>query len=92
MNDNGYLTGQWENTSGVIEGFVYDIATKKFTDLVAPGSTFTQVWGINNSNVIAASSTAGSFVYCMTSKGCPSAGAAVANTLHVSAKYTPAAP
>jgi hypothetical protein len=93
MNDNGFVTGQWEDSSGILHGFYYVVSSGKFTSLDAPGATSdTQVWGINDSNVIAVSSDAGSFVYCMTSKGCPSAAAGVANTLHVSAKHTPAAP
>ncbi|HEX4080021.1 MAG TPA: hypothetical protein VHX61_14240 [Rhizomicrobium sp.] len=92
LNDNGLLTGQWEDSSGVIQGFVYDIKAKKFTDINYPGSTLTQVWGINNNDVIAVSSSAGSFAYCMKKKNCPKGDAGVANTLHVNAKYTPAAP
>jgi hypothetical protein len=89
MNDNGIVTGQWEDSSGVIHGFIYTVATKKFADLDVSGSTLTQVWNINNNNVIALSSSSGSYVYCMTKKGCPSAAG------HVNirpAKYTPAQP
>jgi hypothetical protein len=76
MNDNGLATGQFEDASGAIHGFIYTIKTKKFTQLDAPGSALTQVWGINNNNVIAVSTTdVGSFVYCMTKKGCPKGGA-----------------
>jgi len=92
INDNGYLSGQYESSSGVITGFFYDIKTKKFTSLAASGATLTQVWGINNNNVIAVTASTGSFAYCMTKKGCPKSGADMTNAPHVSVKYTPAAP
>jgi hypothetical protein len=77
MNDKGLVTGQWEDTSGTIHGFIYTISTKKFVDLDAAGATLTQVWNINNNNVIAVSASTGSFVYCMTKKGCPGTAAHV---------------
>lgn len=84
MNDRGMLSGQWEDTSGVIHGFVYKIAKNKYTSLDAPGASFTQVWGINNHDVVAASAAEStgteSFAYCISAKGCPSAGAAVRHT------------
>jgi hypothetical protein len=89
MNDNGYVTGQYEDTSSVIHGWVYTIKTKKFTAINATGATLTQVWGINDNNVIALSASTGSFVYCMTKKGCPTAAGRVNN---VPAKYAPAKP
>jgi hypothetical protein len=67
--------------SGVIHGFVYDIAKKSYKSVDAPGAFFTQVWGINNHNVIAVSAAESSgtesFAYCMSTKGCPSGGAVV---------------
>jgi len=89
MNDNGYLTGQWEDTSGNIHGFYYVIKTKKFTDLDVSGATLTQVWNINNSNVIAVTSSAGSYAYCLSKKGCPGKESRVKNP---PAKYVPARP
>jgi hypothetical protein len=78
MNDNGIVTGQWEDSSGVIHGFYYTVKTKKFTDLDVAGAAETQVWGINNNDVIAVSTTtSGSYVYCMSKKGCPGSGALV---------------
>jgi hypothetical protein len=89
MNDNGYITGQYEDASGVIHGFYYTEANKKFTSVDASGATLTQVWNINNSNVIAVSASTGSFAYCISKKGCPKSAERV-NTppLH----YTPARP
>lgn len=90
MNDNGLVTGQWEDTSGTIHGFIYTIATKKFADLDVSGATLTQVWNINDNNVIAVSSSSGSYAYCMTKKGCPGKDSAIANIRP--ANYTPARP
>ncbi|HEY3639257.1 MAG TPA: hypothetical protein VGK90_14005 [Rhizomicrobium sp.] len=91
MNDNGLVSGQWEDASGVIHGFIYTIKTGKFQSLDAPGASETQAWGINNSNVVAVSTTTvGSFVYCMTKTGCPKSGAGVSNMQH--GKLAPAAP
>jgi hypothetical protein len=89
MNDNGLVTGQWEDSSGNIHGWIYTVKTKKFADLDVSGATLTQVWNINNNNVIAVSSSSGSYAYCMTKKGCPGNAAPVNVT---PAKYTPAKP
>lgn len=90
LNDNGYLSGQWEDTSGSIHGFIYKISTKKFTDLDVTGATLTQVWGISNHDVVAASSSVGSYIYCI--KSCPAVPAGIARTRPQSVRYTPAAP
>lgn len=74
INDHGIVSGQFEDSAAAIHGFYYVIKTKKFTQLDVSGATLTQVWGVNNNDVIAASSSAGSYVYCIKSKGCPSAG------------------
>lgn len=89
MNDHGIVTGQYQDASGTIHGFIYTVKTKKFKTLDVSGSTLTQVWNINNNDVIALSSSSGSYAYCMKSTGCPSAAG------HVNirpAKYTPARP
>jgi hypothetical protein len=89
MNDNGLVVGQWEDSSAVIHGFIYTVKTGAFTSLDAPGAGFTQVWNINNHNVITASTdVAGSFAYCMSKKGCPKGGMANIGT----AKMAPARP
>jgi len=75
LNNNGIMSGQYQDASGVIHGFLYDTAAKKFTSLDAPGATLTQVWGINNNNVAAVSTDVGSFAYCMGKTGCPGADA-----------------
>ena len=73
LNDKGMATGQYSDASGVIHGFLYNVSSGKMTDLTAPGSTLTQAWGINNNNVVATSTSAGPYVYCVSSTGCPAA-------------------
>ena len=74
-------SGQWEDVSGIIHGFIYNINKKTYTSLDAPGASATQVWGLNDAGVVAASAAEASgiesFVYCMHSTGCPGAGVAV---------------
>jgi hypothetical protein len=78
MNNNGIIVGQWEDSSGNIHGWYYTVSTGKFVSLDAPGATITQTWNINDNNVIAASTTtAGSFIYCMST--CPKEAAHVNN-------------
>lgn len=81
MNNKGTVSGQWEDVSGIIHGFIYNINKKTYTSLDAPGASATQVWGLNDAGVVAASAAEASgiesFVYCMHSTGCPSAGVAV---------------
>lgn len=93
MNNKGIVSGQWEDVSGIVHGFIYDIAKKTYTSLDAPGASATQVWGLNDAGVVAASageaSGIESFVYCMHSTGCPSAGAAVERQQRRSGKAVP---
>ena len=78
LNDKGIATGQFEDASGIIHGFYYTISTGKFKQLDAPGASETQVWGLNNGDVITASIPgAGSYVYCIKAKTCPAAGKVV---------------
>ncbi|HLY06816.1 MAG TPA: hypothetical protein VKR31_13820 [Rhizomicrobium sp.] len=90
MNNKGMVSGQWEDTSGVIHGFIYNIAKNKYTSLDAPGASFTQVWGINDMNTIAASAAESSgtesFAYCTRTNGCPASGAAKHTGLRPSGK------
>jgi len=84
MNNKSIVSGQWEDMSGVIHGFIYDIVKKTYTSLDAPGASFTQVWGLNDAGVVAVSAAESSgtesFVYCMHSRGCPSARAGIVRT------------
>jgi len=89
MNDKGWVSGQHEDSSNAIHGFIYKISTGKFTSLDVPGATLTQVWGISNRNVVTASSDIGSYVYCIKATTCPTPRAGAVKTQHVSGKYTP---
>jgi hypothetical protein len=86
LNNKGEVSGQWEDTSGVIHGFVYDINKGKhsYQSLDAPGASFTQVWGINNNDVVAVSADVSnatqSFAYCMRAANCPGSTGHVFNT------------
>ncbi|HEY2445212.1 MAG TPA: hypothetical protein VGI20_05675 [Rhizomicrobium sp.] len=72
INDRGIATGQFEDSSNAIHGFYYKISTGKFKQLDAPGAATTQVWGLNNHDVITASVPgAGSYYYCIHATGCP---------------------
>lgn len=73
INDRGIASGQYEDTSGVIHGFYYVISTQKFVTVDVSGASLTQVWGINDHDVIALSSSSGSYVYCIHARGCPAA-------------------
>ncbi|HEX3429421.1 MAG TPA: hypothetical protein VHT03_00930 [Rhizomicrobium sp.] len=89
MSNQGRVSGQWEDSSGIIHGFIYDILIGKhsYQSLDAPGASFTQVWGINDNGVVAASAAVSgvtqSFVYCFRPTGCPGGSAGhVAKTQH----------
>jgi len=76
INNNGEISGLYTDTSGNRHGFVYEIKTKKFTDLTVPGSTYVEVWGLNDNGVVAidGENSSGEFVgylYCPTAKVCP---------------------
>lgn len=73
LNDKGIATCQYEDTSNVIHGCYYDISKKKFTDVDVSGASLTQVWGVNEHDVIALSSSSGSYLYCIHKTGCPGA-------------------
>ena len=80
LSDKGIVPGQYQDASGVIHGLYYNVSTGKFKQLDAPGAATTQVWGLNNKGVITASIPgAGSYVYCIHTTGCPTAGKVVVN-------------
>lgn len=71
INNKGQATGQYEDSSGVIHGFIYTIATKAFKNIRVPGSaSFVQAWGINDMGQVAIGSDAGYYVYCPSSRHC----------------------
>jgi len=78
INNNGEISGLYTDSSGNRHGFIYDIAKAKFTELLVPGSTYVEVWGLNDDGVVAidGESSSGGFVgylYCPTAKVCPAA-------------------
>jgi len=79
LNDKGIMSGQYEDSSSLLHGFIYKISTGKFTALDIPGGSNTQVWGISNSDVVAASypGAANGYVYCMKATTCPAPGVEV---------------
>jgi hypothetical protein len=77
LNDHGIISGQYQDSSGAIHGFIYTISTNKYKALNVSGATLTQVWGISNGDVVAASSDVGSYAYCLKAKSCPTPGGVV---------------
>lgn len=102
LNDQGIAAGAWDNRIDSqhykFVAFKVDINAAKFTELVPPHAKYSLAWGVNNSGLIAITSSEGSFIYCPTKKGCPKAGIEVpdAASIHVSsfatAKKSVAAP
>lgn len=81
INNMGEASGLYTDTSGNRHGFTYDIKKKKFTELTVPGSSYVEVWGLNDNGVVAidGEDSSGVFVgylYCPTAKVCPSGAAA----------------
>jgi|SRR5579871_3178252 len=82
INNNGEISGLYTDSSGNRHGFTYDIAKKKFTELTVPGSTYVEVWGLNDKGVVAidGENSSGVFVgylYCPKATDCPSGAARV---------------
>ena len=83
INNKGEISGLYTDTSGNRHGFIYDIKKKKFTELTVPGSTYVEVWGLNDKGVVAidGENSSGVFVgylYCPSAKDCPAGAAKVA--------------
>ncbi len=80
INNKGEISGLYTDASGNRHGFTYDIKKKKFNELTVPGSTYVEVWGLNDKGVVAidGENTSGVFVgylYCPAAKDCPAGGA-----------------
>src|SRR6185312_6238370 len=72
VNDNGHMSGQWGDTGGIVHSFVYNPKNGKFKAIDDPfAASFTQAWGVNNSNLIAVTSDAGPYIYCPKESTCP---------------------
>jgi probable HAF family extracellular repeat protein len=52
LNNKGSVVGWYTNSSGSYQGFLYQIKTKKFTDIGPAGSSKSQALYINDSGVI----------------------------------------
>ena len=77
-NNKGEISGIYTDTSGNRHGFIYEISTQEFTELTIPGSSYVEVWGLNDKGVVAidGENSSGVFVgylYCPKTKDCPSA-------------------
>jgi uncharacterized membrane protein len=65
LNDSGEASGQWQDTGGIVHGFMLDVGSSTYTEIDDPNATlFTQAWGVNKKGVIAVSSDAGAYLYC----------------------------
>ena len=76
VNNNGEISGLYTDASSNRHGFIYNIAKKKFTELKVPGSTFVEVWGLNDKGVVAidgrnSSGTFVGYLYCPKASDCP---------------------
>jgi len=77
INNAGVATGQWTDSGGSPHAFLLDTSTGAITDLdPGDGSTFQQVWGINDQGLATLSTSAGqSYVYCpLADSDCPKGG------------------
>ena len=81
INNGGVVSGLWQDSSGNRHGFVYDSSTGDLTAIEGnDGSTFQQIWGINNQGLIVLNTqqsdgTYKSYIYCpLKKKKCPKGG------------------
>ena len=89
INDRGLAVGQWSDSSGNTHSFLYDPATSAFTDINVSGASNVYAWAINAAGAVAVSSDAGSYIWCMKKKQCPSGGTQIAAPAHAgSARQT----
>lgn len=76
INNNGEISGLFMDASNNRHGFIYNIKKKKFTELTVSGSTYVEVWGLNDKGVVAidGENSSGVFVgylFCPAAKDCP---------------------
>jgi hypothetical protein len=88
INNMGEASGLYTDTSGNRHGFTYDIKKKKFTELTVSGSTYVEVWGLNDKGVVAidGENSSGVFVgylYCPKANDCPAGAGAISPQLPV---------
>jgi hypothetical protein len=65
INQQGVLSGQWEDSSANVHAFII-LPVMDYTDLdPKDGSTSQQAWGLNDSGLVALSTNTGqSYIYC----------------------------
>jgi hypothetical protein len=80
INNKGEISGLYTDSSGDRHGFIYNISSQVFTELTIPGSSYVEVWGLNDKGVVAidGEDSSGVFVgylYCPKATDCPSTSA-----------------
>jgi len=78
INNKGEISGLYTDSSGNRHGFTYDIKKKKFTELTVSGSTYVEVWGLNDQGLVAIDGENSDdvfvgYIYCPSAKVCPTA-------------------
>ena len=63
INNAGDISGAYEDAGGSLHGILYDPTTSAFTTLDAPGSTYTQLFEINNLGQVAVQADNGSYIW-----------------------------
>jgi len=100
INNNGEISGLYTDADGNRHGITYDIKKQKFTELTVPGSTYVEVWGLNDNGVVAidgenSDGTFTGYLYCPKASVCPS-GAALRSphlpSQHQAHRLVPTAP
>ena len=71
INNAGQIAGQYTDALGNFHGFLLDPSHTNFTEILAPGATYTQVFGVNNRGQATVASDAGGFIWSPTATGTP---------------------
>lgn len=88
INDHGWISGGWLDSSGSFHSFLLSPDLSTFYDLDIPGSSSTQSFAINNSNEVAVNGDSGAYMFCLDDGGrchSPKASAAIAISKHPAA-------
>jgi hypothetical protein len=64
VNDQGVISGSYNDASGNSHSFVLAPDLQTYTLILIPGSSNNQAWGINNGGEVVISSDVGPFIYC----------------------------
>jgi len=82
INDKGLVVGQWVDSSSQTHSFLLDPSTNTFTDIDVSGAANVYAWAINTAGAVAVSSDAGSYIWCLKRKQCPSGGSEIVAPVH----------